>query len=575
MLLRVNNLCIDSFHQNKQVPICKNLTFDLKDGENLGVLGESGSGKSISVLSILRLLPPSLSITGGNIFFTSKEGIETDLVQLPAKAFQSIRGKQISMIFQEPMSALNPVFTCGDQVLETIVRHNPNLPYQEARDQVFGLFKKVRLPEPNRIFNSYPHQLSGGQKQRVMIAMAISCNPRILIADEPTTALDVTVQKSILDLLKELQSDLGMSILFITHDISVIAEIAQRILVFYKGELVEQGDVKQILTQAKHPYTRGLLACRSAVHKKGERLMTIEDSIIQDSKIQTYLKEPEIHPSEESGKTNSDHPQPQELLSVQNMDVVFHSPGGIFSRSHKKQVLHQVSFSVFKGETLGLVGESGSGKTTIGRAIMKLIEAEKGNIMFHGKLTNHLERKELQNFRKKVQIIFQDPYSSLNPKITIGEMIAEPLMVHHLCNTAEERKKRVLELLHQVNLSEDHYDRYPHQFSGGQRQRIGIARALAVEPELLILDESVSALDVSVQAQILNLLNNLKEKLNLTFIFISHDLNTVRYMADRMIVLKDGRILEEGVPDNIFTSPKSEYTARLIESIPGMNYQGQ
>jgi peptide/nickel transport system ATP-binding protein len=573
MLLRVHNLCIDSFHQNKQVPICKNLTFDLKTGENLGILGESGSGKSISVLSILRLLPPSLSITGGNIFFTSNEGIETDLVKLPPKAFQSIRGKEIAMVFQEPMSSLNPVFTCGDQVLETIVRHHPGLPTHEAREQVFGLFKKVKLEEPVRIFNSYPHQLSGGQKQRVMIAMAISCNPRILIADEPTTALDVTVQKSILDLLKELQSELGMSILFITHDISVISEIAQRILVFYKGEMVEQGDAEQILTQPVHPYTKGLLACRSAIHKKGERLMTIEDSIIQNTEIRTNLKEPELLPSKESRKTNSPPPEPKVLLDVQHMDVAFHSPGGIFSRNHKKQVLHKISFSVFQGETLGLVGESGSGKTTIGRTIMKLLEADKGNIMFHGKLITHLERKELQDFRKKVQIIFQDPYSSLNPKITIGEMIAEPLIVHHLCNTAEERKKRVFELLRQVNLSEEHYNRYPHQFSGGQRQRIGIARALAVEPELLILDESVSALDVSVQAQVLNLLNHLKETLKLTFIFISHDLNTVHYMADRMIVLKDGRIMEEGVPDNIFTSPKSEYTARLIEAIPGMNYQ--
>ena len=567
MLLRVNNLCVDSFQNNKKIPICKNLNYSVDAGETLGILGESGSGKSISVLSILQLLPPSLSITSGNTFFTSKEGTERDLVQLPTKALQSIRGTEIAMIFQEPMTSLNPVFTCGDQVLETIVRHKTNLSRNEARNQVFELFNKVKLPEPKRIFTSYPHQLSGGQKQRVMIAMAISCNPRLLICDEPTTALDVTVQKSILDLLKELQAASGMSILFITHDISVIAEIAQRILVFYRGEIVEQGEVKQILLDAKHSYTRGLLACRSAVHKKGERLMTLEDFNIENTNYSDF-QDAKITSATESVLADKNAPNQQVLLSIQNMEVAFLNPAGIFSKSSKKQILHHINIDVFHGETLGLVGESGSGKTTIGRAITKLIETERGEIFFHGKLTNHLERKELQNFRKKVQIIFQDPYSSLNPKITVGEMIAEPLIVHNLCKSSAERKKRVLQLLTQVNLGEEYYNRYPHQFSGGQRQRIGIARALAVEPELLILDESVSALDVSIQAQILNLLNNLKKTLNLTYIFISHDLNTVRYMSDRMIVLKDGRIVENGMTDDIFKSPKSEYTIKLIEAIP-------
>lgn len=560
MLLRVNNLNISSFNNKTEFSICKNINFEINAGETLGILGESGSGKSISVLSILRLLPPTLSVTSGNIYYSSKEGIEADLVKLPSKALQNIRGKDIAMVFQEPMSSLNPVFTCGDQVLETIAKHK-KLKYNDAKAQVITLFEKVKLPEPQRIFNSYPHQLSGGQKQRVMIAIAISCNPRLLICDEPTTALDVTVQKSILDLLKELQADLGMSIIFITHDISVIAEIANRILVFYKGEIVEQGEVKQILTEATHPYTKGLLACRSAVHKKGERLMTLEDfaldNISEDpdkQKVTTKLR---------------DNLSDEVLLSIKNLEVAFSSSGSFFGRSNKKQVLHKISLDVFKGETLGLVGESGSGKTTIGRTIMQLIDSENGEILFRGKLINNLTRKELPDFRKKVQIIFQDPYSSLNPKITIGEMIAEPLIVHNIYNSASERKNRVLELLKQVNLGEEHYNRYPHQFSGGQRQRIGIARALAVDPELIILDESVSALDVSIQAQILNLLNNLKETLNLTYIFISHDLNTVRYMADRMIVLKDGHIVEEGIPDEVFKYPKSEYTARLIEAIPG------
>ncbi len=569
MLLRVNNLCVDSFQNNKQFPICKNLNFSVDAGETLGILGESGSGKSISVLSILQLLPPSLSLTSGNIFFTSKEGIEKDLVQLPTKVIQSIRGKEIAMVFQEPMTSLNPVFTCGDQVLETIVRHKTNLSPNEARDQVFKLFNKVKLPEPQRIYTSYPHQLSGGQKQRVMIAMAISCNPRLLICDEPTTALDVTVQKSILDLLKDLQADLGMSILFITHDISVVAEIAQRILVFYKGEIVEQGEVKQILSDAKHAYTRGLLACRSAVHKKGELLMTLEDFNIQKTNYNSDFQDAKITLANNSSLTEINTPKQQVLLSIQNMEVAFRNSAGVFSKSRKKQILHHINIDVFQGETLGLVGESGSGKTTIGRAIMKLIETETGEIFFHGKMTNHLEGKELRNFRKKVQIIFQDPYSSLNPKITVGEMIAEPLIVHNLCKSPTDRKTRVLQLLKQVNLSEEHYNRYPHQFSGGQRQRIGIARALAVEPELLILDESVSALDVSIQAQILNLLNNLKKILNLTYIFISHDLNTVRYMSDRLIVLKDGKIVEQGNTDDIFKSPKSEYTVKLIDAIPG------
>jgi peptide/nickel transport system ATP-binding protein len=533
MLLRVNNLCIDVIQNNRSASICKHLNFTIHQGETLGILGESGSGKAISVLSILQLIPPSLSISCGNIFFTSEDGSEIDLTQLSAKALQSIRGNGIAMVFQEPMSSLNPVFTCGEQVGEILIRHKISKGHRNTKERVLGLFRKVKLSDPERIFNSYPHQLSGGQKQRVMIAMAISCNPRLLIADEPTTALDVTVQKSILELLKELQSDMGMSILFITHDISVITEIAQRVLVFYKGEIVEQGDVKKLFANAEHPYTRKLLACRLVANRP----------LVENLQV---------------------------LLSVQNMDVSFYSSDVLFGKRQKKQILHQINFDVFKGETLGLVGESGSGKTTIGRTIMKLIEAERGCIFFRGKLITSTTQRELKEFRKKVQIIFQDPYSSLNPKITVGEIIAEPLIVHNLCKTSVERKKRVFELLQQVNLNEEHYNRYPHQFSGGQRQRIGIARALAVEPELIILDESVSALDVSIQAQVLTLLNHLKKKLDLTYIFISHDLNTMRYMSDRMIVLKDGRIVEEGIPDALFRSPKNEYTAKLIEAVPGV-----
>jgi peptide/nickel transport system ATP-binding protein len=433
------------------------------------------------------------------------------------------------------MTSLNPSFTCGSQVLEVLLQHQ-NSTKKEAKEQVFELFNKVKLPDPKRIYSSYPFQLSGGQIQRVMIAIAISGNPRLLIADEPTTALDVTVQKSILELLKELQAEMGMSILFITHDINVNAEIAKRILIFYQGEIVEQGEVKDILKNAQHPYTKRLLAFR-----------TLPKDVDKKSRLR-----------EDSGG-----------LRIRNLSVSFSRSIGLFSSSSKKQVLHNINLELYQGETLGLVGESGSGKTTLGRTIMKLIETESGKIEFHGKILNALSANELKPFRKKVQIVFQDPYSSLNPKITVGAMIAEPLIVHNICKNSNERKQRVINLLKQVNLSEEHYYRYPHQFSGGQRQRIGIARALAVEPEIIILDESVSSLDVTIQAQILNLLKDLKQKYNLSYIFISHDLNTVRYMSDRIIVLKDGVIVEEGLPNELFDSPKNPYTANLISSIPG------
>jgi peptide/nickel transport system ATP-binding protein len=535
MILNVQNLNIEVFQNKYRHSICKNLNFSINSGETVGILGESGSGKSITALSILQLLPPSIHITNGSINFTRKDGITIDLAKTSIKQLQSIRGKEISMIFQEPMTSLNPSFTCGSQVLEVLLQHQ-NSTKKEAKEQVFELFNKVKLPDPKRIYSSYPFQLSGGQIQRVMIAIAISGNPRLLIADEPTTALDVTVQKSILELLKELQAEMGMSILFITHDINVNAEIAKRILIFYQGEIVEQGEVKDILKNAQHPYTKRLLAFR-----------TLPKDVDKKSRLR-----------EDSGG-----------LRIRNLSVSFSRSIGLFSSSSKKQVLHNINLELYQGETLGLVGESGSGKTTLGRTIMKLIETESGKIEFHGKILNALSANELKPFRKKVQIVFQDPYSSLNPKITVGAMIAEPLIVHNICKNSNERKQRVINLLKQVNLSEEHYYRYPHQFSGGQRQRIGIARALAVEPEIIILDESVSSLDVTIQAQILNLLKDLKQKYNLSYIFISHDLNTVRYMSDRIIVLKDGVIVEEGLPNELFDSPKNPYTANLISSIPG------
>jgi peptide/nickel transport system ATP-binding protein len=575
MLLDIRDMTLEIAHEGNTRTLCRNLNFTIHRGETLGILGESGSGKSITALSILRLLPPTVHISGGVIDFTRTDGSNLNLAKASVRELQSVRGKEISMVFQEPMSSLNPVFTCGDQVLETILRHRLQpAGYsgcfsgsdKAAKEQVLELFNKVKLPDPKRIFDSYPHQLSGGQKQRVMIAIAISCNPDLLIADEPTTALDVTVQMSILELLKELQAETGMAIVLITHDISVIAEIARRVLVFYRGEIVEQGNVSEILDNPKHVYTQGLLGCRSSIYKKGTPLKTLDDfmapgtvsSLTKVERFGTAVNN-SIITSTTGPSLPNENVKRTSILSIQNMFVNF----------GKKPVLQKINMEVFDGETLGLVGESGSGKTTLGRTIMKLIEKESGSIHFHGKQIDSLSGKELKAFRKKVQIIFQDPYSSLNPKMTIGEIIEEPLIVHKIVGRAGERKVRVLELLKQVNLGEEHYGRYPHQFSGGQRQRIGIARALAVEPELLILDESVSALDVSIQAQILNLLNNLKRTYQLTYIFISHDLNIVRYMADRMIVLKDGIIVEEGLSDEVFNAPQNPYTAKLIASIPG------
>jgi peptide/nickel transport system ATP-binding protein len=537
MLLNIQNLNIDVIQNKDKRSICQNLNFTINNGETVGILGESGSGKSITALSILKLLPPSITITNGNILFTKDDNTTIDLVKVPVKQLNLIRGKEISMIFQEPMTSLNHVFTCGSQVSETIRQHQ-NLSKKEAKDRSLELFEKVKLPDPKQIYSCYPFQLSGGQMQRVMIAMAISGNPKLLIADEPTTALDVTVQKSILELLKDIQEDLGMSILFITHDISVIAEIAKHILVFYNGQIVEQGETKEIFTNAKHPYTRNLLESRLSLNVP---------------KTKTPLNTEKV----------------PAVLQVNNLSVSFLRSAGLFSTPIKKQILHKINLEVFKGETLGLVGESGSGKTTLGRTIMKLIQSESGDIIFNGKQLNTLYGKKLKAFRKKIQIVFQDPYSSLNPKITVGSIIAEPLIVHNIVKSAKDRKQRVMELLKLVNLQEDHYNRYPHQFSGGQRQRIGIARALALEPEIIILDESVSALDVTIQSQILALLKDLKQKYNLSYIFISHDLNVVRYMSDRIIVLKDGAVVEEGNANQIFNSPKNLYTANLIASIPG------
>ena len=576
-LLEFKNLVTEFHTEGTIVKAVNNISFTLNKGETVGIVGESGSGKSVTSLSAMRLIPsPPGIISGGSIIFHTKSGEKVDLLKISEEEMRSYRGNDLAMIFQEPMTSLNPVFTCGDQVLEAIVLHQ-KLNNYDAKKLAIELFKKVQLPDPERIFNTYPHQISGGQKQRVMIAMAMSCEPSVLIADEPTTALDVTVQKTILLLMQKLQIEQDMGILFITHDLGVIAELADKVVVMYKGKIVEQGNVWEIFTNPQHPYTKGLLACRPPLEKRYSFLPTVGDFMKTDSKggvfdnnisVEEFTKDLVISDLEREKKQKELFAK-NPVLQLKNLKTFFPIRNGFFGGiSNYVKAVNNVSFDVYPGETLGLVGESGCGKTTIGRTILRLEEPTDGAMIYKNKDIAKMTADELRAFRKEVQIIFQDPYSSLNPRMTIGNAIMEPMQVHKILNSDDERKERVKELLKKVNLDPSHFYRYPHEFSGGQRQRIGIARALAVNPKFIICDESVSALDVSVQAQVLNLLNDLKEEFGLTYIFISHDLSVVKYMSDRMVVMQEGEVEEMGDADQIYNSPKTEYTKKLIDAIP-------
>lgn len=558
-LLEIKGLDVRFHTEDGPFHALKNISLSVQRGRITAVVGESGSGKSVTALSILRLLAPNAEYTNGEIIYHRETGT-IDLLKQPVNLLRKLRGNNISMIFQEPMTSLNPLMHCGEQVAEAIMLHK-KCERPLAREQTIALFEKVQLPDPAGMYKRYPHQLSGGQKQRVMIAMAMSCGPDLLIADEPTTALDVTVQKTILELIRSLQQESNMGVIFITHDLGLVSEIADDVVVMFKGEVVENGLVENVLRQPSHPYTKALIACRPILHRKGSRLPTVADFMGDQP--------PAVIPVSQSAPP----PPTSNLLQISNLSVWFPSAKNILGKpTGYIKAVDDVSFDVREGETLGLVGESGCGKTTLGRALLRLIEPTSGAINYRGQNLAGWGKAQLKPLRKDIQIIFQDPYSSLNPRIPVGSAIAETMQVHGIGEGERGRREKAVEWLEKVGLKADHYRRYPHEFSGGQRQRIGIARALALDPAFVVCDESVSALDVSVQAQVLNLLNNLKREMGFTTVFISHDLGVVHYISDRIMVMNKGKIEEIGEAEQVFRKPATAYTQRLIDAIPGRNF---
>lgn len=556
-LLDIKNLSI-SFEKSDEIfKAVNNISIQIERGKFTAVVGESGSGKSLTALSILQLLPEGASISGSIMFNTNENA--TELTSLNNKSISDIRGHQISMIFQEPMTALNPLIKCGKQVTEILLRHQ-KISKQAAKEKTLQLLTEVELSDPEKIFNSYPHQISGGQKQRVMIAIAIACNPKLLIADEPTTALDVRVQKSIMFLLKKLQIQYDMSVLLITHDLGLVNDVADDIVVLYKGNIVESGKARDILDHPGNAYTKGLLMCKPSLELKGKRLPVLSDFLSTENEIKLDEKENNFN------AINTNFTEP--VISVNSLKVHYPSMKNIWGKvTSYHKAIDDVSFNVFAQETIGIVGESGCGKTTLGRSILQLIKPNSGSIKINGIDINSQHHSIKKG--KELQIVFQDPYGSLNPRLTIGDAITEPMKVHGLYGNKNQRKEKAISLMEQVSLKADQFNKYPHQFSGGQRQRICIARALSTEPSIMVFDESVSALDVSVQAQILNLINELKTKYQFTSLFISHDLSVVHYISDRIIVMKAGKIVEQGDANDILFNPKDEYTKELIGSIPG------
>jgi peptide/nickel transport system ATP-binding protein len=601
-VLEVRNLQVEFSSDGNILKAVDGISFQLHRSETLGIVGESGSGKSVTSLAIMGLLQTPGKVSGGEIWFHPQENsTPINLIELPPEQMQVYRGGDIAMIFQEPMSSLNPVYTIGFQLIEAITRHQ-NVSADQARQiAIAGLQEVKLLPSDDQIqqqyietanssqpklaqlvrqhkeamLERYPHELSGGQLQRVMIAMAISCNPSLLIADEPTTALDVTVQATIIDLMRELQQSRDMSMIFITHDLGLISEIADQVAVMYRGKIVEYGAVEQIFSNPQHPYTKGLVACRPSLTRHPQKLLTVSDYMsVEESpsgQLVIQAKEPLQPPditAEETTHRLTNLEQKEPLLQIRNLKVGFPVRGLFGSTKRYNMAVNGVSFDVKPGETLGLVGESGCGKTTLGRTLLRLIEPISGEIIFEKQNITTLKGQPLQKLRREMQIVFQNPFSSLDPRMKVGDAVMEPLIIHSVGKTPRQRRERVVELLERVGLSADAMNRYPHQFSGGQRQRICIARSLALNPKFIICDESVSALDVSVQAQVLNLLKELQADFKLTYIFISHDLSVVKFMSDRILVMNRGQIVEQGTAASIYLEPKEEYTQKLIAAIP-------